>query len=391
MFHQAVLAPVSEVLREMFLSQCCGHVRSMVHISIDCDPEVLQSILILIYNGKTYLSTTAVDKMKAIVKMLGLKFPGGFDRNELAKGFKPPVSSLFKVTSKSGRPRSGPSSMTKRPRERSEGSLSGGGTPSPALKKTKPSPQTAPARVSATERMNLHISMTMKLSNADPGKSIPCEIPGCGAQVTYDQLSSHFLNHETSASGSSGASPASLPCVACGLSFKSRGELDTHTKTRHGGATSLKEKLNLLSDSSDDEDSFDHVSETASVRSPARSPARSVERRKEPQRCDKCDSVFPSVLHLKAHSCSAAPAVESIKCDTCFKGFKTNKALAVHSKNAHKGGSPALDFKSEKVSPNKKYQCQICTKRFMEFRQLRTHYTLYHFWDNLAEDYKSVE
>ena len=224
----------------------------------------------------------------------------------------------------------------------------------------------------------------MKLSNAEPGKSIPCEIPGCGAQVTYDQLSSHFLNHETSASGSSGASPASLPCVACGLSFKSRGELDTHTKTRHGGATSLKEKLNLLSDSSDDEDSFDHVSETASVRS----PARSVERRKEPQRCDKCDSVFPSVLHLKAHSCSAAPAVESIKCDTCFKGFKTNKALAVHSKNAHKGGSPALDFKSEKVSPNKKYQCQICTKRFMEFRQLRTHYTLYHFWDNLAEDYK---
>ena len=110
--------------------------------------------------------------------------------------------------------------------------------------------------------------------------------------------------------------------------------------------------------------------------------------RKEPQRCGKCDSVFPSFLHLKSHSCSGSPLVESIKCDTCFKAFKTNKALAVHRQNAHKGGSGDPDIKKEKVSPNKKYQCQICTKRFMEFRQLRTHYTLYHFWDNLAEDYK---
>ena len=135
--------------------------------------------------------------MKSIVRMLGLKFPGGFDRNELAKGFKPPASSLFIVTSEAKKPRLGPSSATKRPRDRSQGSISGG-SPSPALKKTKPSPP-APIKVSATERMNLHISMTMKLSNSDPGKSIPCEIPGCGASVTYDQLSGHFLEHENNA------------------------------------------------------------------------------------------------------------------------------------------------------------------------------------------------
>ncbi len=368
----------------MFVTQSCSHVRNMVHISLDCDPAVLQSILILIYNGKTYLSTTAVDKMKSIVRMLGLKFPGGFDRNELAKGFKPPASSLFILTSEAKKPRPGPSSATKRPRERSQGSISGG-SPSPALKKTKSSPP-ASIKVSATERMNLHISMTMKLSNSDPGKSIPCEIPGCGASVTYDQLSGHFLEHENNATRGPGGSPvSSFPCVACGVTFKSRGELDTHTKTRHGGgATSVKEKLNLLSDSSDDDDSFDRVSETTSVKSPVRTTVI----RRPLQRCEKCDSVFPSVLHLKSHSCSGSPLVESIKCDTCFKAFKTNKALAVHSKNAHKAGSGDPDIKKEKVSPNKKYQCQICTKRFMEFRQLRTHYTLYHFWDNLAEDYK---
>ena len=45
-------------------------------------------------------------------------------------------------------------------------------------------------------------------------------------------------------------------------------------------------------------------------------------------------------------------------------------------------------MKKELESPSKKYACQICTKRFVEFRQLRTHYTLYHFWEDLAEQYR---
>jgi len=43
-------------------------------------------------------------------------------------------------------------------------------------------------------------------------------------------------------------------------------------------------------------------------------------------------------------------------------------------------------------APNswKKYGCQICTKRFDDFCKLRTHYTLYHFWDSLSEDFKTM-
>ena len=112
--HQAVLAPVSEVLREMFELASCSHNRSMVHITMDCDPQVrdsskykteltsvwqvLQSILCLIYKGKTYLSTSAVEKMKTVVKMLGLKFPGGFDRQILAKNSSPASSQTFRAT-----------------------------------------------------------------------------------------------------------------------------------------------------------------------------------------------------------------------------------------------------------------------------------------------------
>ena len=145
--------------------------------------KVLQSILCLIYNGKTYLSTTAVEKMKAIVKMLGLKFPGGFERNILAKGSVPPTTNLFQVPdtspSPSVRPRPGPKS--KRPLDRSRSP-----SESPTPKKAKSSsPAPVVTKVSATERMNLHISMTLQLKDAAHGTSIPCKMPGCTAQVRH--------------------------------------------------------------------------------------------------------------------------------------------------------------------------------------------------------------
>ena len=369
--------------------------------------KVLQSILCLIYNGKTYLSTTAVEKMKAIVKMLGLKFPGGFDREILAKGSVPPTTNLFQLPETSpgpiARPRPGPKS--KRPLYR-------GQNESPTPKKAKsssPSPAPVATKVSATERMNLHIAMTLQLKDAAQGTSLPCKMPGCTAQVreiqkyyflltlpfsfqvTYEQLSSHFLAHENSATMGEENTPVSFPCVACGINFKNRRELDSHTKIKHGGGVSnLKEKLDLISDSSDDDDdSVGRVSDTNSVKSAKPMP-------KTKPKCNVCDSWFPTELHLKAHSCSSSRLVETSKCDTCFKSFKTNKALQVHMRFAHKsksGQDGAAEVRSgnvkrENFSPSKRFQCQICTKGFVEFRQLRTHYTLYHFWENLEEDYK---
>lgn len=38
--HQAVLAPVSSVLRDMFSEHSCSMVRNMIYITMDCDPQV---------------------------------------------------------------------------------------------------------------------------------------------------------------------------------------------------------------------------------------------------------------------------------------------------------------------------------------------------------------
>ena len=173
-------------------------------------------------------------------------------------------------------------------------------------------------------------------------------------QVSYDQLSSHFLAHETKADGSA----VSFPCVACGLSFGLRRELDRHTKLKHGTTSSL-EKLNLLSDSSDDEDPLDQVSENVTPNQ-------------------------PKVLN------------DEVKCDRCFRSFRTNKALQIHLRESHKTKTPSkglmLTSGNEKESPSSmKFGCQICTKRFHDMRELRTHYTLCHFREDLCRDYKHLK
>ena len=84
--------------------------------------------------------------------------------------------------------------------------------------------------------MKLHVSMTLELKDCPAGTTVACRMPSCGAQVSYDQLSAHFLAHETSAGagGEAGPGAVSFPCVACGVSFSRRSELDTHTRTKHG-------------------------------------------------------------------------------------------------------------------------------------------------------------
>ena len=139
--------------------------------------------------------------MKTIVKMLDLKFDGGFERTILAKGKVPPTNNIFKVRNSSPSPnkrrpatkRSAVSSDSHSPAKRNKNdtnlvamtdnmlaSLRDNIAPT-SPDKDEPA---VPVVVDATERMNLHISMTLELSNAAAGKSIPCKIPGCKSLVS---------------------------------------------------------------------------------------------------------------------------------------------------------------------------------------------------------------
>ena len=167
--------------------------------------------------------------------------------------------------------------------------------------------------------------------------------------MTYEQLSDHFLVHETSDVTNSNA-PISFPCVACGLNFKYRRELESHTKNKHGGGmASMRDKLDLLSDSdsSSDEDTFDPL--------PLSEKTSATSSKKSPVTCSQCNTIVPSNFHLapSKHDCSKVVPPMVIKrpsssqsdwsidkdasnyCNLCDHTFKTTKAKIVHMTMKH--------------------------------------------------------
>jgi len=389
--HQAVLAPLSPLLKDIFSQHSCGPKTQMADIIIPADPQVMKSVLTLVYKGVTTLSTMAVEELKSIVKMLNLTFPGGFERvllsgNEVPAPYPSPT----------------PKTSVKRARESSPSAVD--------FKKSRTTNFDVSShsnKVSATDRMNMHVSMTLQLKDSPSGTTATCNMPQCGAEVTYEQLSDHFLIHETSDGTIENRS--SFPCVACGISFKLRKELDTHTKNKHGGGSSIRDKLDLLSESdSSDEETL------AQLALKEKSSAATVLSKPKPSIiCRQCNKLLPSLFHLapSQHDCepsrsSSSQSDYSIKenyCNLCNHTFKTTKAKKVHMQMKHSNSkmravpetstnvfvdsNPPVVAEAPTISW-KKFGCQICTKRFNDFCKLRTHYTLYHFWNNLCEDYK---
>ena len=412
--HQAVLAPLSPLLRNMFKEYNCGHRREMIYISVDMDSEVVKAVLCLIYKGTTYLPPNAVEELKRIVKMLDFQFNGGFERVQMTGASKIPLYPT-QVTSKTSlkRPRYQESTMEAKKIKSDE---------NPKVPTT--SSAGLSVRANANDRMEIHVSMSLQLKDAPNGTTATCKMPNCGAEVTYEQLAEHFFAHETADSKNELIGPIAFPCVACGLNFKYRRELDSHTKSKHGGGVSnIREKLDLISDS--DSSSEDEEEEVLS--NVTSSPKPSII-------CRLCDKNVPSSLHLSPskHDCMKVVPPVVIKrpssrqsdwsvdndtsnyCHICQYTFKTFKAKKVHMKTKHTESVQNMDnettvaysplnqskpsatnglgqsFTTTSTSTWKKYGCQICTKRFNEFSKLRTHYTLYHFWDSLSEDFKQL-
>jgi len=381
--------------------------------------------LSLVYRGTTSLSTRSVDELKSIVKMIDLKFPGGFERVELATNEVPRTkpNSINKQSSlkrpRTPSPEKSPPSAIPRQKIPKKDSETNGNRQAANIPTLPSNTSSASKKVSATDRMNMHVSMTLQLKDAPSGTTALCKMPDCGAQVTYQQLSEHFLGHETFDNAKDTSGPVPFPCVACGISFRYRRQLDFHTKNKHGGGMTETERLNLLSDSdtsSENEDNLDQISPQKEMSSTSsRSDIINSSSKSFSQK------TVPSMILKRPDSAQSDWSVDKEPanyCNLCDHTFKTTKAKNVHMSTKHASGkdlAPSVNqaktlmekklslgtFPTENVEPFpssstptisnwKKYGCQICTKRFNEFCQLRTHYTLYHFWDSLSEDYQHL-
>ena len=110
-------------------------------------------------------------------------------------------------------------------------------------------------------------------------------------------------------------------------------------------------------------------------------------------RCDICEKDFASVLSIKVHVRDIHDKLKNFKCHICTKSFAQNSQLSVHIKFVHQklDVSNSRNFNcSECLAPCrsphelkrhftivhlkiKKYECDICEKRFLVGHNIKKH------------------
>ena len=241
-------------------------------------------------------------------------------------------------------------------------------------------------------RLEAHLALVNTLKDALPGTVAKCTMPGCGEKLSLSDLACHFLAHRQE--------ETSDKANRNGETMGGKSPMERRLANQE-----VLEKLRkVLGDSSSDEEG--DIPESAALFPTSRLPATTLEDVDPipPARSEtggksvspagqaateanfeaKCSDCGLSLdFSHQRHHCTAAQA-ECTLCATTVT-FKTVKARAVHMKTHH-GYGAARTPKLASVG-EKKHGCQICTKTYTEFAKLRTHYTLYHFWERLEEDY----
>ena len=399
--HQAIIAPLSPLLADLFKPLTCPHQPQPITIVLDLDPQLVIAFLSLIYRGSANLARSRISDLKEVFKMFDLKLPGGFNQSHepqpalrasstdglnvaanapemsplVTQPWPPPTSSNSPSGTQVSR---GPRGRMVRKRG---GGISRGGQGHPPPRK----------RRREEDRLEAHLALTNALKDALPGAVAKCTMPGCGEKLSWSDLASHFLVHKKEETSDAINSNGSLTV---------QGKSPLGPDRKQANQEVLEKLRQVLGDSSSSDDEEDEVAESSALVPTARFPSPLLttagnltsgssasppeEAREDPCEVKCADCGLPLDFAHQRHHCTAQPQAQCTLC-TPSVTFKTVKARAVHMKTYHGYGAP----KTPKLASigEKKHGCQICTKTYTEFAKLRTHYTLYHFWERLEEDY----
>lgn len=262
----------------------------------------------------------------------------------------------------------------------------GGGVSRPLSRNEQGHLRPAQKRRRDDVRLEAHLALTNALKDALPGAVAKCTMPGCGEKLSWSDLASHFLAHkqEETSDTINGNESATV-----------RGKSPIEPERKQANQEVLEKLRKVLGDSSSDEE--DEIAESPALVPTARFPSplslnlasggnASPSEQAPEENCEaKCaDCGLPLDFTDQRHHCTSQPQAQCTLC-TPSVTFKTVKARAVHMKTYHGYVAP----RTPKLASigEKKHGCQICTKTYTEFAKLRTHYTLYHFWERLEADY----
>ena len=393
-----MLAPFSTLLADLFQQLTCPHQPQPITVVLDLDPDLVVAFLSLIYTGSTTLPRSRMTELKEMFKMLGFQLPGGLNQaQEMLPTYKDGIATLVRPKSTStvdtavqeapleaaplvSQPPN-PSNLSREPQASSgpRGRMvrkRGGGLSRPRSRSN--SGHGPPEKRSRMElRLDAHLALANTLKDALPGAVARCTMPGCGEKLSQADLASHFLAHqrEETLDRTSGIG-------IVGLQRKS----PAVSPVRKQPNQDVLEKLRkVLGDSSSDEDEENCVVESPALVPTARistSPLSTLTQENLPSTGKE------SLVAMQAED-NQVDAKNKAQCTLCAPTvtFKTEKARTVHVKTMHGYGASRPRVPKLSSAREKKHGCQICTKTYTEFAKLRTHYTLYHFWERLENDY----
>lgn len=140
-------------------------------------------------------------------------------------------------------------------------------------------------------------------------------------------------------------------CMVCSSAFSTYSRLTTHKLTHGINVESVMADIGRESDSKDDDCSRFHIPQYFSC-----------------QHCAKmCLHYTYFCLHRRLKH---APGVKTHTCDLCYMDFKTSWKLTYHKKTVH--GQLAA------VKSDNKYQCTVCSRKFIKLGALNLHKTRTH-------------
>ena len=401
--HQAVIAPLSPLLANLFKSLTCPHQPQPITVVLDLDPQLVIAFLSLIYRGSANLTRSRVSDLKEVFKMFDFHLPGGFDQsqeaeptlrasstNSLNDAANPLPAEVSPLISQHWQPPTSSNSqreiqVSRGPRGRMVRKRGGGisrgeqGHPPPRKRRRE------------ELQLEAHLALTNALKDALPGAVAKCTMPGCGEKLSWSDLASHFLAHKKEETSEAANRNGSLTV---------RGKSPFGPEIKQANQEVLEKLRKVLGDSSSSEEE-DDIAESSALVPTARFPSPlslssqggnmtsggsaspPEAAREEEVKCADC-GLSLDFAHQRHHCTAPQPQAECTLC-TPSVTFKTVKGRTVHMKISHGYGAPKTP-KLASIS-EKKHGCQICTKTYTEFAKLRTHYTLYHFWERLEEDY----
>jgi len=414
--HQSLLAPLSPLLSSILASY--PPTPGLVHtVVLPIKVDIVKSVLKVIYTGNVTLPSQAhVDQVLSGLKMFGIHLPGlqcyraagraGHYSNTHGSNNNTeplPLSSTNQFSSHFH------TSIMQLPTKQG-----------PVMEDVKPAllpppddPHDQPASLD-----KLRVLLARQLLPLGIGESAQCNVTGCTLLVTLSTLAQHFKDHKE-------MDCRVFKCDTCGKGFKQKKSLEIHRIEDH--AKYLENPLFYSSEepAASDNNNNDTNSPNSKKRKRVSPNNKVIKKMKEAGRkahlmgalvetgsnaslmCTLCQAPLSSewYRHPRRHNCprSTPRSTSSIQpqcsiCSTivssawylppsrhgCSAVFASTLGQMATSTSARRRFSTPVSLeKMEGI----KYSCEKCNNTFSSLVELRSHYTVSHYWEKIETQF----